>query len=347
MDYSESNIKDLSLDQLSMVQVESAVEAFNGFALLLGKEWIEAYFQGVQSPIFVLYITSIWKDWMLVRTLNGSSELLKRWRAGINAHGVASEVHVLAHLLRYGAIVELFPPVRNRVCDCRFRLPDHENWIYTEISRRGLSKVRQHGEEILLKVAEAARKAMPGFHGKVAILRTPSHHELEKLIAWLGSINAHDSCLEDLAVFYTDSLESVAVGSDEYMSKLVPEPRLFATSSANGGVGTACLQISDEAAQQVLETEAAQLPTDHPGVIFLDLSSMGRNYRYWGPLIQRRLQPSINTRISAVVLFRISRSVSGVEMNGEVLINPHTKNPISSSMIPILQMIGNGNQSVA
>ncbi len=205
--------------------------------------------------------------------------------------------------------------------------------------------MRQRGVKILRGVAEAAREATPGLHGKVAILRTPNDHELEKLISWLGTINPHHSRLDDLAVFYTDSLESIAVDHDEYMSQLVPEPRLFATSfnSAKGSMGSACLRISDEAAQEVLETETAQLPSDQPGVIFLDVSSIGRDYTYWCPLIQRRLQPGINTRISAVVLFRISRSISGVKMDGEVLKNPNAENPIPSPVIPILQMMDKEN----
>ena len=87
------------------------------------------------------------------------------------------------------------------------------------------------------------------------------------------------------------------------------------------------LPFEDRRAEQILTTEARQLPTGAPGVVIVDLNDAGGGWNVWEGLIRRRFQPAIHTRISGVVLF-----MSGVEPGtaGErlqfyvkVISNPH------------------------
>ncbi len=340
MNYTKAEISKFALDQLPPHKLRQAVEAFDGFAKLFGKPWLEEIFQGVQSPVLVLHVLSLWEDWSLIKELKGSEEILKRWKSGINKAGVQAEIRVVAHLVGMQVKIELFPQVGNRFSDFRFRA--NSEWIYGEVSHRGISKVRKRGTEILGRVAAAAAKAIEDKHGKVAILRDLEDDEVERLISWLDSLSdCEEARLDDFTVFRASSISST-MDQDEPLTQFVPKPRLFSTYLSKPDdhtflKGTACMCISDRSAQEILETEAAQLPRSHPGIVFLDVSSMIGSYAEWYPLIQRRLQPCINTRISGVLLFQIWLGQDGPMMEGSLLLNRYARNPLPASVVPLLQ----------
>lgn len=340
MNYTNSEISKLALDQLSPDKLGRAVEAFNGFAKLFGRASLEKVFKGVQSPAIVLEVLCLWEDWFLVKELKGSEEILKRWKLEFNEGSISAEIRVVAHLIRMQAEVELFPQVGKRFSDIRFRT--NCDWIYGEVSHRAISRVRKRGSEILRRVAAAAAKAVGNKHGKVAILRDLEDNEVERLVAWLGCLSdCEEMYLDDFAVFRTGSISST-MDQEENLVELVPKPRLFATYLSNLEnqtflKGTACMAISDRSAQEMLETEAAQLPRSHPGIVFLDVSSMIGSHAEWHHLIQRRLQPNINTRISGVLLFQTRLYHEGPGTEGSLILNPYARNPLPAPVIPLLQ----------
>jgi hypothetical protein len=338
VNYTKSEIDDLAFGRLTPEKLQQAVEAFHGFINLFGKPWLDKVFQGIRSTDIVLKVVSLWEDWCEIRGLSKSEKILKRWKSGIYDGGVISEIQVMAHLVRMKAEVELFPKVGNRCPDLRFR--KNSQWVYCEVSHRGISKVRKRVEEILHQVASAAGKAIDGKHGKVAILRDLADGELESLISWLGSLSDYrQTKLNDLAVFRTCDMGGTM---DQDDLKLVPTPRLCATSlnATDGHIsqkGSACMCISDRSAQGILETEAAQLPRDYPGVVILDLSTVIEGCTEWSPLVQRRFQPNINTRISGVLLFNITLNRNGPKIEGNLLINHHSRNQLPGNVARILE----------
>jgi hypothetical protein len=340
MHYTRSEISELALGQLTSEKLIQAVDAFNGFAELFGKPWLDKKFQGVRSTALVMYVLSLWEDWSLVKGLTRSEKVQKRWRKGIDEEGVQAELRVVAYLVSMHAEVDLFPQVSNRFCDFRYRADSR--WIYGEVSRRGISKVRRKRTEILHQLALAAARAVKGKHGKVAILRDLDDDEIRHIISWLGSFDDREEArLNDLVVFRAGSIDST-MDQDESLIQLVPKPRLFATylSRPNDHTflkGTACICVSDQSAQEILKDEAAQLPRDHPGVVILDLSSVIGGHTEWSPLIQRRLQPTINTRISGVLLFQIALNSTGPTTQGCFLINQYARNPLPAQAIALFQ----------
>jgi hypothetical protein len=335
MSYSRTEIDELALGQLSAEEVARAVAAFNGFEQLFGAEWIANFFKGSRAPSFVSYVRSLWEDWVVVLPMPQSDNLSRRWAAGIGKAGVEAEVKVFAYLQREGVEVELFPNIESgRVPDCRFRL--NETSIYVEASQRGVSEIRRRGEDALTRLAESAARAFPGYHGKLAVLHIPTTEEVERIMSWLGTlISPGESQLEDLAIFYKDWFESPTSDEDR-IAQIVPKPRLFTTCVIGAEFrGTACLGIADNSAQAVLEAEAAQLPISAPGMIFLDLSSVIGSYEEWGPLIQRRLQPRINTRIGGVILYQTRGGVHGPTMAGIFLSNPYALHPLPEEVVQL------------
>ena len=146
MIFSVQEIQNFGLGQLTSAELTEAFEAFNGFASLLGRDWLESFFRGMRSAWFVRSIIVLWRDWRAISRLPKSEKLLERWRAGLNEGGVVTEVRVFADVVRTGAEIELFPEANNHVPDCRFRTNPSASWIYIEASARGLSQVRTRAQ---------------------------------------------------------------------------------------------------------------------------------------------------------------------------------------------------------
>jgi hypothetical protein len=66
----------------------------------------------------------------------------------------------------------------------------------------------------------------PAVHSKVAILRYPETHELQRIMGWLDTLPASGSRFEDLAVLWVERLE-MALGANGELHQCVAEPYLF------------------------------------------------------------------------------------------------------------------------
>ena len=64
------------------------------------------------------------------------------------------------------------------------------------------------------------------------------------------------------------------------------------------------MPVVDQRAENFLTTEARQLPSNEPGLIIIDMTSVPGGFREWEPLLLRRLQPSLHTRVSGICLVR-------------------------------------------
>ncbi len=79
--FSVDEINDLAIGQLSPIERDRALEAFNGFAALFNKDWVTGYFQGARSPRFVRAIVAMWDDWEVILNLPKADKLIERWQA--------------------------------------------------------------------------------------------------------------------------------------------------------------------------------------------------------------------------------------------------------------------------
>jgi len=342
MSYSKSEIKELSLKQFSESQLKRALEAFNGVAQLFGRDFIDKRFNGSRCPSEVTYITELWENWKLIEPCKNSIKIIKRWKEGLYEEGISTELFIFAHLINYGIVPELFPCIENREPDCRINL--NNQIIYIEITHRNRSENYKKGIAIIGKVARLAGEMFKGSHAKIAILRFPNDNELKKITDWLQNIgNINEDKLDNLAYFYSDTFES-SMSKKDRLNKYIPPHSRYATFIGKGMKGTAGLYIDDIVAKEILEREAQQLPKQYPGVICIDASSVSCGYENWIPLIKRRFQPSINTRISAVLLFSISLSNEKSLIKGSFLSNPYARYSIDSNIKCVFEKMFNTNE---
>ena len=306
MNYSKSEIKELSLNQFSEPQLKRAFEAFNGIAQLFGKDFIDIRFKNCRCPSEVIYITELWENWKIVEPFKKSCKIIKRWKDGLYNQGINPELFVFAHLIKNGILSELFPCINNIEPDCSINL--NNQTIYIEITSRDRSENFKRGTKILGKIAKVAGETFKGSHAKLAILRLPTDNELKRITYWLqNSTNVNEGKLDDLAYFYLDTTESSLNKGDRLMEYIPPHSH-YATFFGRGMKGTAGIYIDDIVAEELLKREAQQLPKQYPGIICIDASSVSCGYEKWIPLIKRRFQPKINKRVSAVLLFSIALS---------------------------------------
>src|SRR5207245_8887964 len=64
--------------------------------------------------------------------------------------------------------------------------------------------------------------------------------------------------------------------------------------------------VTDRRAADFLTSEAKQLPTGEPGLVVLDMAASPDSFDNWETILRGRLQPSMHTRVSAVLLTRSS-----------------------------------------
>lgn len=350
MVYEIDEIKKLGLDQLSEQELDSATESLNGFEALFGKEWVDQVFRGGQSRCYVLALNELWLQWNKIRMLSGAENILIRWKSGPYEAGVSSELYVLAKLLDRNFEVELFPNCEGKIPDARFRQQEAD-WVYLEVSKRGISEILAWTLKCLQKLATAAANVVPGKHGKIGLSRNPNEHEMKIIVRWLAEIRAEKARFEDLAVFHSDSIEIGGGDPNDESVLFAAQPRLFSThlhfrGEALAAKGTAAIPVGDRGAQQVLEAEASQLPKARPGVVFLDVSRVIDGITEWPPLIKRRLQPDINRRIGAVVLFSTTLASDGPQTKLTLIENPYAKEPLNSALLQQLQTLGNDSKTV-
>jgi hypothetical protein len=90
--------------------------------------------------------------------------------------------------------------------------------------------------------------------------------------------------------------------------------------------------FTDTRAEAFMTSEARQLPTDTPGLIMIYTSGNTGAMKAWRAIIERRLQPRIHTRVSAVCLFSSSlRSTNNGEdwlIACELIPNHHARHPL-------------------
>jgi hypothetical protein len=102
------------------------------------------------------------------------------------------------------------------------------------------------------------------------------------------------------------------------------------------------MPLLDERVADLFRVEARQLPKDWPGLIMFDVSELPTVFQAWQPLIKRRFQPTLNTRVGAVCLFAsgLFVQVSGAPSDSGVRVQQLTRsrillpNPYAAIPIP-------------
>jgi len=318
MCYSKLEIKELSLNQFSESQLKRALKAFNGLAQLFGREFVDEIIGSAKAPSLVIYITETWENWKLVEPLKKSEEILKRWKEGFYKQGIIPELDIFAHLVRCGIVPDLFPSFGSKKADCKINY--NNQIIYIEVTHRDLSEAMKIVKNISTEVFKKLPQIFEGRHVRVEILRLPTNeNELKKIVNWLKNIgNKNKGKLDNLVYF---SLEE-KIESGQLIS----------------------IDLGSTVREDIILSKSEQLPEDAPGIICLDTSVVGQDFKDWIKSVERIFQSDNYERLSAIFLYNKPLTNEKTIINGCFINNRFARYPIDSSIKSIFEKMFNTNE---
>jgi hypothetical protein len=320
---------------------EEIVAAFNKSEEVLGHEWIEA--AGVQSGCRVhgtsptLCVVTTGQQLASLDGASGIEELIKKLRAN-DASSFAELTAV--HLVRsqnLNSDVELGPIVqvadRMPKPDFRIRRGD-EPWTYVEVTQPDIAEAETKALAVLNRVADLVHPIQRSFSLEVLLRREPTDAEIDRLASFIpdyclsGGNQSYD--MPELAILSLNvSAPTIITLVDHPGEPNIPRLGFAKVVSGPGEPNSRHISVrmayADDRAEAFLRREAKQLPIDSPGLIMVQVSRARGGIRSWEPILKRRFQPDIHTRVSAVCLFR-----SG-----------HEPTPAGEAWIPKMTLIQN------
>jgi hypothetical protein len=236
--------------------------------------------------------------------------------------------------------IELEPdiPDWSRVPD--FSARRNGDLVYVEVSQPNTSEMQRRLREIMADFT-ALLDALDGQYAlELFLRREPTDVELDRLRHRVPEVCA-------MTGLYVEELPEGLGGI--YLNETIPgiieprdhgedyRPRLGSAKSwVEDGMPRRHISVrlaySDERAEAFLTSEARQLPKTAPGLIMIQTTGAIGAFKLWEPLLVRRLQPNIHTRVSGICLFESGMlpSDAGLTWRPEtrVIDNPNAKLPL-------------------
>lgn len=333
------------------------VEAFNQVDELLGSEWIKASRISQQGNITrgaspTLRVVTMGERLRSLEGVQGADRLITEL---LKDRRYASSELTAIHLLRAyrpKIEIELYSTVtvgsRQRVVD--FSVRQHNgHWTYVEVTQPGFSEAHRRLNAVLQDITELVSEVKVSFSLEVFLRREPTDAELDLVTLRVQDIcqrnGTHRDELPDGLGFLL--LGASKPGKVDFQTHPGEEsrPRLSAVKRIVGPDEPdrqmlVRIAFADERAETVLRKEARQLPKNAPGLVMAEMSGAPGGIKSWEPLVMRRFQRNLNTRVSGVCLF--SSGLNGTE-NGEawlpetrILLNPYAKYALPTYLVEVL-----------
>jgi hypothetical protein len=293
---------------------EATVAAFSRVENVLGRAWIDACRVSgggvVRGTAPTLRVVSMGQRLAVLDGIAGTAELIEHIRRGDDSAEAELTAIFLIRSQHRTAQVELYPPVGNRVADCRV-CDGKAPWTYVEVTRPDWSEATERARTVLDRVTALATDIKKSFALEVFLRREPADEELGQLIQILPRFCHQEGIQQEelpaqLGLLLLNESAPGQVVTGDHGEEVCPR---IGMARAIVGPGephrhiAVRMAFSDERAEAFLTSEARQLPKDAPGLIIMDLSRAPGAFKSWEPLLKRRFQPQIHTRVSAVCLF--------------------------------------------
>ena len=343
---------------------DEVLSAFNEVASQFGRDWVEATRakNGIASRGMAptLYIMSLAR---LLRALDGVPNTARSLEKVRQGDPDARAELIAIYLMRAGnsdALVEAEPEVqvgtRNRIPDFRAQIAGVP-WTYVEVTNPNTSDAQADVLTGLDQLTGLVKSCSGSFALEVFLKREPTTAELDLITAEIeqGHQTARQSTVElpaDLGTLYWNYQPPGAMVFDDHGETYTP--RLSSVGAAIGDGQHRSIAVrwpfTDTRVETFIRHEARQLPADAPGLIMIFTSGNVGAMKAWRALIERRFQPSLNTRVSAVCLFSsgIRPTDQGEDWRPEckLILNPHAAHVLPSWIVQQLQRFPSSEQDI-
>jgi hypothetical protein len=331
---------------------EEIVSTFTRVEQAFGREWMESsrlHSGGrAQGTSPTLHIVTLGQRIACIDGVLGARELLERLRQRDES---ASAELTAVYLLRSSypdTTAELGPTAkigeRHRKPDFRVMHGD-DVWTYVEVTQPDVSETQKRAETVLNRLSGLVKSLKKSFALEVFLRREPTDSEIDslaKLVPMLCLLDGvHSQDLGGLGrLFLNHSLPGQVVLQDHEGEENAPRlgcvKAIYGPDEPHRHISVR-MAFADDRANDFLRKEAKQLPKDAPGLIMVRMAHAPGGFKAWEPLLQRRFQPSLHTRVSGVCLFQ---SWNQLTTNGEawmpttkLLLNPNSRFPLPEWVI--------------
>lgn len=331
------------------------VAAFNTAERVLGNDWINHH-RIMPSGVIAgagptLSVVATGKALAVIEGRPGAPQLVERLKTGNRA--AFAELRAI-YLCCVGLDVELeiepdlLVGQHARKPDFRVR-QEAVSWTYVEVAAPDISKLRQQAQAVMEELASILPAVPSNTAIDLFLRRDLCEAEVKSMksqmrhLATNGVAGDYDIEFAVISVnmSHPSKIEPREFGAEPYTPRLC----LAKLESVGGQPANKRVSIrypySDERADEFLASEAKQLSRENPGLVMLDLSGTVAPFRTWRPLLLRRLQPNLHTRVSAVCLFHsgVETTASGenVVTHMTLIENAHTLQKLPAWIISSLK----------
>lgn len=345
------------------VSAAEVVACFTRCEGWLGHAWIEQTRGNTTGASPTLAVATMGQRLCALEGLSGTAELIDKLRKGDAS--ARAELHAL-HLLRSieRPETELFPPIKvgakTRHPDLRVRLGDSP-WVYVEVTQANSSEALARARKSMAKLAGTVDRIGQPIALEVFLRREPNPREVECVTERIEAICAiaapHREYLpDDLGLLFLSDTPPGQIISHDHPGELI-SPRIgiarvvVQNSEPMRRHISVRLAFSDGRAEEFLTQESKQLPKGGPGLVMINVSGAPGAFKAWEPLLVRRFQPTVHTRVSAVYLFSAASQLTpegmAVLTQTKLLINPYAATPLPEWIIKALERAGERYAQIA
>lgn len=301
------------------VPPEVVVEAFNRAERILGREWVQSSRENpggvARGSAPTLHVISMGQRLAVLEGVAGAAGLIDRIRRGDQSAAAELTALYLLRSTRRAVDVELYPKVvageSEREADFRIR-QGSEPWTYVEVAQPDHSEAAERVRTVLNRVTGLVKAVKKPFALEVFLRREPTDPEVDLLSAKVPEVCQLEGVQREelpggLGFLLLNPSEPGKIVLHQHPGE-ADHPRLSAAAVIVGPDEphrhiAVRIAFADERAEAFLRTEARQLPKDFPGLIMVQMSGAPGGFKSWEPLLRRRFQPALHTRVSAVCLF--------------------------------------------
>lgn len=333
-------------DSVVTLPAAEIVCAFDRCERVLGRDWIDGARQNLKGAAPTLAVAAVGHQLASLDDVVVPKDFIdKLRRKNSSAHAELRAIHLLRS--REPCKIELEPVVsvggRQRKCDFRIKR-ENESWLFVEVTQPDVSEAQARLRQLLDLIVDVISSVRQPFALEVFFQREPTDGEVAPLIERIrafcsadqqGGEPAQQELPDGVGILFLNHMPAGQIVLNDHGEE--PVPRLGAARTIIGSNEprrhvAVRIPYADARAEQFLTTEARQLPTDSPGLIMVEMAHARGGFRSWEPVLRRRFQPNMHTRVGGIILFSSGHYLTRLGLASlfetKFINNPHARMPL-------------------
>jgi hypothetical protein len=299
---------------------------------------------GVRGLLPIMYTVRFGLILTRTQALYGFAAVLERVKRGDAS--ALSELECADALVRAGVSPSLGAPLNGKLLDAAFQHAGRVHYVEVVAPNRSDAIIETHA--LLARLGASLTSANRGMNVEILLQPSFSEKRLADVVSAVSSAEPNSEIREIASAGRYRKVRATSSQITPSIPRVDDGPAIaFGTAGFDGELHTVVavrFPIDDLRAQRTFDAELHHFSRDEPNILVMDLTRVIGGIGAWMPLIERRFQPAINTRVGAAVLFEHA-SVAGqnkVWERWKVLPNPHARVAIPESLIAALRVLDCG-----